>query len=226
MPTLLRLAVCLFPAVTALDYQGPMEMLGFLSPQNLEKSVGEFPTEPSYSIEADYLSHTMDPVAPMSGPHVVPTGSYSTTEKQYDIILVPGGPGARPDAVPRELLAFIKRQAPGLKYILSVCTGSWILAGAGVLDGKRATSNKSVFKELKEATAHLQITWVPKARWVVDDNNKLWTSSGVTAGQDMANAFLGHLVGKEHAEIIRNIVELSVKQIDNDEFAEHYGLVA
>ncbi|KAF7980376.1 hypothetical protein HWV62_38841 [Athelia sp. TMB] len=219
MPTPLRLAVCLFPAVTALDYQGPMELLGFLAPENPELT-----RKPAYSITADYLSHTMDPVVPISGPRVMPTGTYDGVEMQYDIILVPGGAYARPSAVP-ELVEFIKRQAPTLKFILSVCTGSWILSGTGVLDGKKATSNKSVFKNLQEATKDLPITWVPKARWVVDDDARLWTSSGVTAGQDMANAFLEHLIGKEDAEIIRNIVELSVKEAGDDEFAEHHGLV-
>ncbi|KAF7973439.1 hypothetical protein HWV62_15132 [Athelia sp. TMB] len=225
MSTPLRLAVCLFPSVTALDYQGPMELLGFLSPQNLERTRSRvFPTQPAYSIETDYLSHSMNPIVPVSGPHVMPTGTYGGTHTQYDIILVPGGPGARPNVVPGELLEFIRRQAPTLKYILSVCTGSWILSGTGVLDGKKATSNKAAFKTLQEATKDLPITWVPKARWVVDDY-RLWTSSGVTAGQDMANAFLRHLIGREHAELIKNIVELSVKEEDEDEFAEHYGLV-
>jgi putative intracellular protease/amidase len=50
--------------------------------------------------------------------------------------------------VPNALIEFVKRQAPGAKYILSVCTGSWILAGIGLLDGKKATSNKSVLKAL------------------------------------------------------------------------------
>ncbi|KAF7966816.1 hypothetical protein HWV62_36947 [Athelia sp. TMB] len=219
MPIPLHLAVCLFPAVTALDYQGPMELLGFLAPENPELT-----RKPAHSIIADYLSHTMDPVAPISGPRVMPTGTYDGVEMQYDIILLPGGAYARPSAVP-ELVEFIKRQAPTLKFILSVCTGSWILSGTGVLDGKKATSNKSVFKNLQEATKDLPITWVPKARWVVDDDARLWTSSGVTAGQDMASAFLEHLIGKEDAEVIRNIVELSVKEAGDDEFAEHYGLV-
>ena len=69
-----------------------MELLGFLSPRNLEQMRSRvFPTEPVYSIDADYLSHSMDPVVPMSGPHLMPTGTYGGTETQYDIILVPGG---------------------------------------------------------------------------------------------------------------------------------------
>ena len=58
------------------------------------------------------------------------------------------GSGARPGVISSSVLQFIKLQAPGAQYILSVCTGSWILAQAGVLGGKKATSNKSVFKDV------------------------------------------------------------------------------
>jgi transcriptional regulator GlxA family with amidase domain len=67
------------------------------------------------------------------------------------------------------------------------------------------------------------VNWVPKARWVVDGH--IWTSSGVTAGSDMAYAFLEHLVGHEVANAIRGVVEVSVRKQDDDEFAEFYGLV-
>ena len=84
---------------------------------------------------------------------------------------------------PQSLLDFVKRQAPGAQYVLSVCTGSEVLAHAGVLQGKRATTNKASFKRIVDETRELGITWVPKARWVVD--GKIWTSSGVTAGKSM-----------------------------------------
>lgn len=97
---------------------------------------------------------------------------------------------------------------------------------------------------LQEATKDMGITWVPKARWVVNDDNKIWTSSGVTAGQcfqaiqsttikanhavfqglDQANAFLQHLVGEKIAKQIRGFIELSVRKEGDDEFAEFYGL--
>lgn len=55
------------------------------------------------------------------------------------------GKEAAPDAVDPSLMEFIKKQAPGVKYILTVCTGSWIFAGTGLLDGKKATTNKAYF---------------------------------------------------------------------------------
>jgi putative intracellular protease/amidase len=59
------------------------------------------------------------------------------------------GMGARPYIRPPGIIDFIRRQAQSAKYVLSVCTGSWLLADAGVLDGKRATSNKAAFMSVK-----------------------------------------------------------------------------
>lgn len=58
------------------------------------------------------------------------------------------GPGSRPNVISPVVHEFVRKQAPQAKYVLSVCTGSWILADAGVLDGKRATSNKAAFRDL------------------------------------------------------------------------------
>lgn len=58
------------------------------------------------------------------------------------------GLGTRPGVISSTVLEFIKLQAPGARYVLSVCTGSWLLAKAGVLDGKKATSNKAAFRSL------------------------------------------------------------------------------
>lgn len=76
------------------------------------------------------------------------------------------------------LNAFIAEQYPKLEYLLSVCTGARNLADAGVLEGKRATSNKAVWDTV--ITHGKNVTWVPTARWVTDGN--IWTSSGVAAG--------------------------------------------
>lgn len=62
------------------------------------------------------------------------------------------GPGTRPDVRSPLVVEFVKKQAANATYILSVCTGSWVLADAGVLDGKRATTNKAAFKSCVVST--------------------------------------------------------------------------
>ncbi|KAJ6594198.1 class I glutamine amidotransferase-like protein [Mycena capillaripes] len=222
MTQTLQVAVCLFPRVTTTDYQGPVELLGILSSKNRERAQGVSKDLPDLYIEFTYLSHTLDPVEPTAGPLALPSLKYDDAKEQFDIILVPGGPNVNP---PNACTEFIKRQAPGAKYILSVCTGSLILARAGLLNGKRATTNKAAFRSVQEETKDLPITWVPKARWVATEDKKIWTGSGITAGMDLAGGFVDHLVGKELGLAMRSFIELSMKAEDDDEFAAYHGLV-
>jgi len=207
MGTTLQLAVCLYPEVTSLDYQGPIELFGLISPGNLEK-VSFFEKPPAYAIQPTYLSHNLDPVSPASGPQIIPTATYASVVDtiQYDIILVPGSPYARPDTVPADLSNFVKKQAPGAKHLLLVCTGSWILSRTGILDGLTVATNKALHKFVVEDAKDLPITWDNTSRWLTQNDHKIWTSSGVTAGYDMADAFLAHILGKDDAKTIRDTV--------------------
>jgi len=217
MPPPLKLAVVLFNQAALLDFLGPIEQLGFLQ----EGAAKE--TDP-VTLSIEYLGPTREPIKPSRGPAVLVDRAYGDVgeDERFDILLLPGGLGARPHLRPPGIIDFIRCQAQSAKYVLGVCTGSWLLADAGVLDGKRATTNKAAFRDVKEKTSPL-IDWVPKARWVVDGN--VWTSSGVTAGLDMTSAFIEHLAGKEKSDKIRGIIELSVKGASEDEFAEWHGLV-
>ena len=93
------------------------------------------------------------------------------------------------------LLQFIRDQYPKLTILASICTGAGLLARAGVLDGRRATSNKRAFKWVVEQGA--TTTWVAEARWVEDGN--VFTSAGVAAGIDMALAVIARLESEEVA---------------------------
>lgn len=98
-----------------------------------------------------------------------------------DVLLVPGGFGnvvleQRNDT---SIEDFIRRRFDQLDYLLSVCTGAMSLAKAGVLNGRRATTNKGAWGSVVRHGEN--ITWVPTARWVED--GKVWSSSGVAAGK-------------------------------------------
>ncbi|KAJ8607383.1 hypothetical protein MRB53_040329 [Persea americana] len=102
-----------------------------------------------------------------------------------------------------ELLAFVAAAYPRVKYLITVCTGSRLAAEAGVLSGKRATTNKKCFDEINGLYAG--IDWVREARWVVDGN--AWTSSGVSAGMDVTFAWIEEVYGEKVANDIANATE-------------------
>ncbi|KAL1747632.1 class I glutamine amidotransferase-like protein [Schizophyllum fasciatum] len=222
----LSVAVCLYPNMTSLDYQGPIEFLAALSEKAKPFIFKDSPVKPEDLPTLGpftYLSHTLEPVQPgiagEAGPRATPDKTFGEAQEQFDILLLPGG---KPE-VPKELTDFLIRQVPGAKYVLTVCTGSWILARTGALDGKRATGNKFFFKAMQADTVAHHVEWVPRARWVVD--GKFWTSSGVTAGMDMANAFVKEIAGDVTAQLIQAMLEMRAKEQGDDEFAAVHGLV-
>lgn len=123
--------------------------------------------------------------------------------KNYDILLVPGGFGTRTLVNNDEFLSKLRDLAKSHEYILSVCTGSVLLAKAGMLDGLCATSNKSSWNWV--VSQNLATKWVKKARWVVD--GKFYTSSGVAAGIDMALGFVADIHTKNVADEISKSME-------------------
>lgn len=112
-----------------------------------------------------------------------------------DVLLVPGGRGTRALVQDQQFLSELVRAAAKSKYILSVCTGSALLGAAGLLDGRRATSNKKAFSWAASTSSKTQ--WQPSARWVTD--GIYYTSSGVSAGMDMALGFVADQFGREEA---------------------------
>lgn len=93
-PPTLRLAVCLFPGLTILDFVGPVQILGVLEPRAIQTYGASYPTLPPVQVEATYFSHNREPVIGDAGPGLVPQRTYREVLdnfEQYDLILVPGG---------------------------------------------------------------------------------------------------------------------------------------
>lgn len=120
-----------------------------------------------------------------------------------DVLFIPGGSGTRKEVENIEFLHQIRNLAENSQYILTVCTGSALLARTGLFDGKKATSNKRAFDWVKSNSD--KVKWIQQARWVVD--GKYYTSSGVSAGIDMALGFVSDLLGKNTAEEIAFRIE-------------------
>lgn len=199
-----RLTVVLFDGFELLDVFGPVQLFGML---------------PSL-IDVELVGPTAGPVRSGQGTEVLATVDYSDVGSP-DIVLVPGGMGTRALVQDAEFLSWLADWALPAQLVTSVCTGSGVLAAAGLLDGYRATSNKRAFAWATEQSA--EVEWVARARWVEDGNR--WTSSGIAAGMDMAAALIAHLFGAETAAAITAGAELEVREDSGeDPFAGLYGL--
>ena len=118
------------------------------------------------------------------------------------------------------LLAQIRDRAGHASLVFSVCTGAALLARAGVLDGRRATSNKLAFDWVREQSDAVE--WVGRARWVEDD--RFITSSGVAAGIDAAFAVLSRLVGEDLSVRVAAGMEYEPsRDPEHDPFADLVG---
>jgi transcriptional regulator GlxA family with amidase domain len=106
--------------------------------------------------------------------------------------MIPGGAGTRSQYI-NATLNFARQQYPVTPYFLTVCSGSLLASRAGVLDHKRAITNKAGWAAMV-ATNH-KVKWIPHARWVVDGN--VLSTSGVSAGTDGVLAFIECFYGKE-----------------------------
>lgn len=199
------LAAFVFPGFETLDYFGPMEMLGGLGEET----------------EIITVAQTLYPVASVHGQRIVPDRQISDGV-DYDLLLIPGGDTALDVGHDEDLLAWLRDTSARAERVMTVCTGSILLGMSGVLDGKRATTNKRDFT----ATVPLapKVNWVKEARWVQD--GKLYTSSGVSAGMDMALAVMADLFGMPVADRIALGCEYEWhKDATRDPFAHLAGLV-
>ena len=153
-----RIGALIFPGFELLDVFGPMEMFGKLeddfSLELVAETAGAIGSGQTLSAQAD---KTIDDAGP------------------YDILFIPGGIGTRREVGNAALLQWIAKMSETADFTLSVCTGSALLAKAGLLDGRRATTNKAAFSWVCQQG--LKVQWVPKARWVED--GQFLTSSGV-----------------------------------------------
>jgi len=193
------LGAILYNNFELLDLYGPLEMFGAL-PGN-------------FNIVT--VSDQAGPVASTPGPRSLADYSYADCPP-LDLILLPGGFGTVPELENDQLLNFLRERSSEAQYTMSVCSGSAILARAGLLDGRRATSNKQLFKLATQQSD--KVEWVEQARWVED--GPFITASGVSAGTDMALAVIARLYGDEHAQRIADYTEY---QWHKDAFSDPFA---
>jgi cyclohexyl-isocyanide hydratase len=177
-----RIGMLIFPRLTQLDMTGPYEVLARLP-----------------DTKVDLVAKTMAPVTTDRGMQIVPTVTYETCPP-LDIVMVPGGPGQQDLMEDEAALSFLRRQAAAAKYVTSVCTGSLVLAAAGLLKGKRATCHWAAIEHLALLGA------IPTKQRVVIDGNVV-TGAGVASGIDFALKLAAILEGEQVAREIQLQIE-------------------
>ena len=200
-----RVGALIFPGFEMLDLYGPLQMFS-LMPDDFQ---------------IELIAQTTGDVRANNGPGSVATSSFEDGF-EHDILLVPGGRGTRAEVDNPVLIDWIAQVATKADYTVSICTGAILLAEAGVLDGKRATTNKLGFAALTPRWPN--VDWQVQARWVED--GKVITSSGVSAGMDMALGVIERLHGLDAAEQVARYAEYRWhRDRSHDPFATEYGLV-
>lgn len=175
---MIDIGILLFNDFETLDVFGPVEILGRL--KDLYKI--RF-----YSLKGGKISN--------SHGVSIDTEQLECINNGVDIFIIPGGMGTRKEVNNDPLIDAIRQIAGLSKYVLTVCTGSALLAKTGLLDGKAATSNKRAFDWVTGNGEN--VNWIKRARWTVD--GKYYTSSGVSAGMDMTLGFLSDIHGIDFA---------------------------
>jgi cyclohexyl-isocyanide hydratase len=177
----LQVGMLLYPGFTLLDLAGPQTAFGLHGKTHL-------------------IWKTMDPVPTDMGVSMNPTVTFADAPDHLDVLFVPGGFGTNAVMQDREILEFVARAGSTARYVTSVCTGSVILAMAGLLEGYRAATHWAFYEPL-EALGIEQ-----SHERVCIDRNRI-TGGGVTAGVDFGLTVIGVLKGQDAAEFTQLALE-------------------
>ncbi len=173
-----QIVIVLFDGVQSLDVTGPLEV--FAGANRLPEAGA------SARYEIRTLSAGGAPVRTSSGLRITPDGSLAQAPDAIDTLIVPGGRGAREASADAALLEWIASASARARRTASVCTGAFVLAAAGLLDGRRATTHWSAAAALARLHPRVEVDAEP----IFVNDGQIWTSAGVTAGMDLALALV------------------------------------
>ena len=173
-----KIAIMVFPDAEELDFVGPFETLA--SVDKLDPN----------SVKVELVGKYLDPVKGSNGLRVLPDRTFSENE-QYDILIIPGGQGRKKAMYDAEVLKFVKDKMNGLSFLCSVCTGAFVLAEAGVINGLKATTHHTALDELQRYYPDVEVL---EKRVVKNDTEpKIWLAGGVSSGIDLSLELIGEL---------------------------------
>jgi len=186
-----NIGVALFEGAEELDWAGPWEVLAAWALQWPDDGVHVFT-----------LAREDRPVTCAKGLRVLPDETWETAPP-LDVLVYPGGRGTRRELQDEAVLDWIRDLAAGDTVVASVCTGSLVLAAAGLLDGKPATTHWGSLELLPTLGREIEVR--PVDRFV--DNGNVLTAAGVSAGIDMALHLVERLHSTERAREVRRYIQ-------------------
>ena len=178
----INIGFLIFPRITQLDFTGPLQVLSRVP-----------------GAKTHLIGKRIEPIQSDTVLTITPTTTFADCP-QLDVICVPGGLGTDALLNDDETLDFLRKQAKAAQYVTSVCTGSMVLAAAGLLDGYRATTHWSAIGYLGQLGA------IPEKTRVCTDRNRI-TGGGVTAGIDFGLTLAEKLSDRTTAEMIQLTLE-------------------
>ncbi len=182
-----RVGIVVFPEVEVLDFCGPFEVF---SVTRFDESRRR--EEPS-PFEVVLVAETTEPVVATGGLRVLPDHDLAGCPK-LDVLVVPGGWGTRSLVNHQEVVGWIRGRSVEVELLTSVCTGSFVLGQAGLLDGRRATTHWMSLDRMRDTFPSIEVI---RDQHVVEDGSTI-TSAGIAAGIDMAL----RVVARYHGEAV------------------------
>ena len=186
-----NVGIFIFDDVEVLDFAGPFEVF------NVTGEVLDPAPFHTYTIAL-----TDNPIQARGQLSINPHYSIENCP-QLDILLIPGGNGRKILRNDPTILEWVKNQYANVEYMLSVCTGAFILAKAGLLDGLNATTHHAAFDEFRQVAP--QVTLIEDQRFV--ENGNIITAGGISAGIDMALYVVEKLLGQEKLQLTLDEME-------------------
>ena len=187
----MQFGIVLFDGVEELDWAGPWEVLAAWAKY--------FPDD---GARVCTLAPTEQPVTCAKGARVLADHTWDD-HPVLDVLVYPGGEGTRPQLGDRRVLGWVRDRAHEAQLVASVCTGALVLAGAGLLDGRPATTRWASLEQLGGLGTGIEVR---AGERMVDDGDVV-TAAGVSAGIDMALHLVARFAGEERARQVQKIIE-------------------
>lgn len=204
-----QVAILLYRGVQSLDVTGPLEV--FTAANELIESRQEGETADEHGYEIRTFSGDGGSIKSSSGLTITPDGALRDAPAQLDTLIVPGGQGSREAVADEALLDWITATSATARRTAAVCTGAFLLARAGLLEGRRATTHWASAATLARLYPNVNVD--PDPIFLRDGD--IWTSAGVTAGMDLSLALLEEDLDRDAALMVARHLVLFLRRPGN-----------